>query len=108
MDRHAPELADKVVEVFGSVGNPARAHNDIFLLLQKATPEGLPYFYLACGIGDSFLSVNREFVAELSQRNLRYEYHETPGDHAWDYWDRGIKSMLSVMEHRLSTSWADL
>lgn len=92
------DLTAKLREVFGPAGSLTRTQNDVFLLLEKADPETLPYFYLGCGIGDDFLAVNREFAAELSRRNLRYEYHETPGDHQWDYWDRGMKAMLGVIE----------
>ncbi len=101
LDAHAPDLAAKLVEVFGAPGNSTRANNNIFLLLQKADLRELPYFYLACGIEDTFLAANREFVAELSRRNLPYEYHETPGGHGWDYWDRGIKPLLSQMTKQL-------
>jgi enterochelin esterase-like enzyme len=47
--------------------------------------------------------VNREFAAELSQRKVQYEYHETPGNHDWTYWDREIRPMLSVMEDYFSS-----
>jgi S-formylglutathione hydrolase FrmB len=103
LDTSRPEFAPRLLEVFGSPGNPARAHNDIFQLLSHATQADLPYLYLACGEQDRFLSVNREFVAELSQRHVRYEYHETPGNHDWTYWDRGIRPMLGVMENYLSS-----
>ena len=102
LDRNRPEFAAKLLEVFGPAGNPARAQNDIFVLLPKATPAALPYLYLACGTEDRFLPVNREFVAELSRHHVDYEYHETPGDHEWAYWDREIKPMLVAMESHLS------
>jgi len=102
LDARLPEFAPKLKEVFGGFGNPARANNDIFVLLPKGKPSGLPYLYLACGTDDRFLSVNREFVATLSERHVRYEYHETPGDHDWSYWDREIRPLLRAMENQLS------
>ncbi len=102
LDTRFPEFAPKLVEVFGAPGNPARAQNDVFVLLQKATPDELPYFYLACGTKDRFLSVNCEFVAELSRRQVDYEYHETPGNHDWAYWDQEIRPLLRAMENRFS------
>jgi putative tributyrin esterase len=104
LDNHRPEFAPRLLEVFGSPGNPARAQNDIFQLLAHATQSELPYLYLAGGEQDRFLSVNREFVAELSQRHVQYEYHETPGDHDWTFWDREIRPLLSAMENYLSKS----
>jgi S-formylglutathione hydrolase FrmB len=103
LDTRRPEFAARLLEVFGPAGNPARAHNDVFQLLAPAAPAGLPYLYLACGGQDRFLSVNREFVAELSQRGVRYEYHETPGDHDWTYWDREIRPLLNAMRNYLSS-----
>ncbi len=102
LDSRVPEFATKLVEVFGAPGNRVRTQNDIFLLLPKTNAAELPYLYLACGTDDRFLSVNREFVAELSGRRVRYEYHETPGDHNWAYWDQEIRPMLSMMESRVS------
>ena len=98
LDSRRPEFARKLVEVFGPPGNPVREDNDVFHLLQRVAPKDLPYLYLACGTEDNFLSVNREFVAGLSQHSVRYEYHETPGQHDWGDWDRAIKPMLGAME----------
>jgi len=98
LDTHTPEFATKLSQVFGPAGSAARAHNDIFELIKDANPAQLPYFYLGCGVEDTFLSVNREFVAQLSQHHVCYEYHETPGNHDWTYWDREISPLLRVME----------
>jgi putative tributyrin esterase len=102
LDTRLPEFAAKLMEVFGPAGDPARAQNDIFLLVERASPVELPYLYIACGTEDRFLSVNREFVAKLSQRHANYEYHETAGNHDWTYWDREIRPLMTVMESRLS------
>jgi putative tributyrin esterase len=85
--------------IYGIAGSKTRAENDIFALVEKAKPEAqtLPYFYLDCGEEDSFLDVNRQFVALLQKRKIRYEYREVPGAHAWDYWDRQVRGMLAVL-----------
>ncbi len=102
LDSRLPEFAPKLVEVFGAPGNPTRAHNDIFQLLPKSAPDELPYLYLACGSEDRFLLVNRDFVSELAQRHIRYEYRENPGTHDWAYWDREIAPLLSAMQNQIS------
>jgi putative tributyrin esterase len=89
-----PEFRDQLLKVFGSAGSAVRADNNIFSLFQNANVKDLPYFYLACGNGDSFLQVNRDFAAQLSSQGASYEYHETPGGHAWDYWDRSVQDLL--------------
>ena len=102
LDVQVAEFAPKLLEVFGEAGSPARSHNDLFLLLAQAPASDLPYLYLACGEDDGFVSVNREFVADLSARHVLCEYHETPGGHDWVYWDREIKPLLDALQKRTS------
>jgi len=89
-----PEFRDQLLKVFGSPGSMVRADNNVFSLLQSASAKNLPYFYLACGTADDFLPVNRDFTAQLLSRSAAYEYHETTGGHAWDYWDRAAQDLL--------------
>ncbi len=104
LDTRLPEFAPKLLEVFGTAGSPARARNDVFALIKKATPADLPYLYLASGEEDRFLVVNRQYVADLSDHHVLYEYHENPGNHDWTYWDREIKPLLNVMQSKASGS----
>jgi putative tributyrin esterase len=94
LDDKRPEFRDQLLKVFGPAGSAVRADNNAFSLLKNANAKDLPYFYLACGSGDSFLQVNRDFAAQLSSRAAAYEYHETPGEHAWDYWDRSVQDLM--------------
>ena len=89
-----PEFRDQLVKVFGPPGSTVRADNNVSSLLQTAGPRNLPYVYLACGSADDFLAANRDFAAQLSFRGVPYEYHETSGGHAWDYWDRAVQDLL--------------
>jgi len=89
-----PEFRDQLLKVFGPPGSAVRADNNVFSLFQSARANNLPYFYLACGSADDFLQVNRDFAALLSSRAAAYEYHETAGGHAWDYWDRSVQGLL--------------
>ncbi len=91
-----PESRDQLLKVFGPAGSAVRADNNVFSLLQSGDEKNLPYFYLACGNEDGFLQVNRDFAGELSARGAAYEYHETPGGHAWDYWDRSVQDLMRV------------
>jgi len=98
LDRLRPEFGAKLLEVFGKEGSPERAANDPFLLLKVPSQDHpYPYFYLSCGTADFFLETNRKFAAQLSSRGIAYEYHETPGAHAWDYWDRELGPMLRAV-----------
>ena len=104
LDTLRPEFRAKLLEVFGNEGSPQRAENDIFLLLNSPPQASHPYFYLACGTGDFFLDTNRAFTLQLSSRKLAYEYHETSGAHAWDYWDNALEPMLQAIEQTIVES----
>jgi putative tributyrin esterase len=92
------EYHDQLIKVLGKGDNPVRGENDVFALLKKTDPAQVPYLYLACGSADRFLKINREFVSELSARKIAYEYHETPGGHDWQYWDRAVRPMLDALQ----------
>jgi putative tributyrin esterase len=104
LDRLRPEFRENLLPVFGSDSSHTRTENDIFLLLGGPHQVAFPYFYLACGTADFFLDTNRGFASQLSSRKLPYEYHETPGNHAWDYWDRALQPLLNTIEFRLRNS----
>ncbi len=46
------------------------------------------------GLEDGFLEMNRRVHAHFQSIGLAHEYHEWPGGHAWDYWDRSIQQLL--------------
>jgi len=97
-----PEFRDQLLKVFGPPGSAVRADNNVFSLLQSASLKNLPYFYLACGSADDFLLVNRDFAGQLAFRSVDYEYHETAGGHAWDYWDRSVQNLLEAVADVIS------
>ena len=97
-----PLFRDQLLKVFGPPGSVVRADNILSSLLQSVSPKDLPYLYLACGSGDDFLPVNRNFAAQLSSRGVPYEYHETAGGHAWDYWDRSVQDLLRAVADIIS------
>jgi len=93
LEGRVPEYREKLLATFGPTGDPARAANDLFQLLnQEVSP--FPYLYIACGTEDGFLPINRDFVSSLPSRKIAYEYHETPGGHTWNYWDGAIQDLL--------------
>lgn len=89
-------LRGSLVTVFGTDTSHWAAHS-IPRLAQQIDPRAAPYVYLANGVQDEFtlrLTLYREFAEQLRSRGLRYEYHETPGRHSWDYWGREIHGVL--------------
>jgi S-formylglutathione hydrolase FrmB len=101
LDRLRPEFRAKLLEVFGTARNHTRTKNDVFLLLK--TVHDYSYFYLACGAADFFLSTNRVLAAQLASQKVLYEYHETAGGHAWEYWDSALDAMLQATAHHLES-----
>ena len=101
LDALRPEFRAKLLEVFGNQESSTRAENDVFRLLSAPHGSPPPYFYLACGTADSFLENNRAFAQQLSSRALAYEFHETPGEHSWEYWDRELQPLLRAVAHAL-------
>ena len=92
-----------LVAAFGAEGHPNRKDGDIFTIWRRALEStsdpqrALPYIYLATGIQDPLahiVSGNREFRDVLFSARARYEYHETPGSHSWEYWDVALKAFL--------------
>ena len=108
LDTLRSDFRDRLLEVFGNTGSTTRTDNDVFTLLNAPHSGPLPYFYLACGTADFFLETNRIFAQQLSSRKLEYEYHETPGGHAWDYWDRELRPLLRAVDHSLNLRTEDL
>lgn len=93
-------------EAFGKENSPAREKESVFTALRtvaafdSARKQHLPYVYLATGIQDPLSHIipgNRELRDSLYAAKLRYEYHETPGKHSWDYWNEALKSFLPRM-----------
>lgn len=97
MDTVSPTVRD----AFGPAGSAARAENDLLALAGRVPAAGAPYFYIDCGTADELLAGNRAFVEVLAARPLAYEYHEVPGTHSWELWDRRLPVFLRLVEERI-------
>lgn len=94
------KYVDQIHDIFGDGITQPRIDNDIFELAKKRAPAQLPYLVVTCGTEDSLLASNREFVALVQQLKIRYEYHESPGAHTWQYWDEQLPYALSLLMDR--------
>jgi enterochelin esterase-like enzyme len=59
---------------------------------------------MAIGIEDGyrrFLPAHRAFTDLLRTYGAAYEYHETPGGHNWQFWDREILPLIVRMREVL-------
>lgn len=96
-------LGVKRPDVFGVVGAISAALStggrpaDVSASVAKLTPETAPYFFIACGTGDSVLPASRELDTQLRGRQIRSELHEVPGGHDWSVWDSQIRAFFDVV-----------
>jgi putative tributyrin esterase len=91
-----------LMDEFGPMGSAARAENDLLALVRDARVPAGSYFYIDCGSGDELLAENRAFIQAMSARPLAYEYHEVPGTHGWEFWDRRLPVFLRLVEERIA------
>jgi len=102
----APERAlfPSLLRAFGEPSAHNRPAGDVFQLYRQISKDSLPYLYLVMGTQDgyrSFLPAHRAFTDLLRAYGAAYEYHETPGGHNWQYWDREIQPILRKMREVL-------
>jgi putative tributyrin esterase len=89
-----PAFKEQIYRIFGAPASDTRTANDIEIIATKTRPEGAPSLYLDCGTSDSLLEESRALAAVLQKRGFAYEFHELPGTHTWDYWNRRIEAFL--------------
>lgn len=103
LSQEEPKFAPYLDAAYGPANSATRTANDLFRLAAAADPRSAPYFYLDCGTSDPwFIPTNRAFVALLRDRHIAYEYHESPGGHDWQYWDRRLPVFLQLLRERAS------
>src|SRR5262245_49892615 len=96
-------LGLKRPEMFGAVGAISAAlstggrPDSVASLAAGLTPDTAPYFFIACGVGDSVLPSSRDLAMQLRGRQIRSELHEVPGGHDWSVWDSQVKAFFDSL-----------
>lgn len=86
---------DYYVRTFGNLDLVKNSEKDPLWCLDQAIAAGeAPQLYLACGEDDFLLRENREMKAELEQRTVTFEYHESPGIHDWVFWNEYLEKAV--------------
>ncbi len=94
----AKEALPEVTSVFGERISPEA---DLYRLSRRAAEEGhMPALYQACGSEDFMIEDNREFSRFIKGLCPDHTYEEWPGGHNWDFWDEGLKHILSWIRER--------
>lgn len=106
------ELADTLYGT-GKDGQIKRGTHDIltlaqkFLSVDKTTGKTIysgPRLYLDCGTEDFLYYASRELTQAMRMLHIPYEYHESPGDHDWQYWKRATGTSFQFHFDWLSAS----
>lgn len=79
--------------VFGSLDIVKESDKNPKYLASCLAKQGaqFPRIYMACGIDDSLLEVNRDFKQYLNDLGVDVTYEEGPGAHEWVFWNTYIK-----------------
>lgn len=77
---------------FGDLSQVAGGEHDLFALADNLTCQK-PELFMSCGTEDFLYEGNVRFCSSFSEK-LPITYHEEPGSHTWDYWDRNIQRVL--------------
>lgn len=86
---------DYYVRTFGNLDLVKNSEKDPLWCLDQAIAAGeAPQLYLACGEDDLLLRENKGMKAELEQRTVKFEYHESPGIHDWVFWNEYLEKAV--------------
>jgi putative tributyrin esterase len=87
--------------IFGPWRSQTRHNDDPFVMIRSADLIRTPYLFLTCGEQEALLHANRNFAALLGRRHLPYEFHESPGGHDWNQWDKRLPGVFqSLLDHQ--------
>src|SRR6266853_454358 len=84
------------IGAFSSGGLPEEFDNDFPRLNAKANDE-LKLLWIACGVDDRLIELNRKLRAWLEAKGIRKVDIETPGAHTWMVWRRNLSSFTPLL-----------
>ena len=81
---------------FGPLEEAARSDKNPRVLIDQLAASGAdkPKIYMACGLEDGLLGVNRTYRDLFREKGFDLTYYEGPGGHEWDFWDQEIRKVL--------------
>jgi enterochelin esterase-like enzyme len=84
------------VGAFSSGGIPEEFDKDFPRLDAKAN-EQLKVLWIACGVDDRLIELNRKVRAWLDAKGIKKVEVETPGAHTWMVWRRNLTSFTALL-----------
>ena len=83
-------------DIFGDLKKLPGSFNDLFAAARDLAKAGEPEvkFYMWCGTEDGLYPDNVKFKDHMLSLGLPLTWEESPGTHAWQYWDEKIQTVL--------------
>ena len=86
--------------IFGDAleGSP----NDLFFLAEQLAHSGkpMPELFQWCGTEDRLYPCNVQMRDHLQKLGYALRYSDSPGNHAWNYWDEHIQNALAWIKEK--------
>jgi S-formylglutathione hydrolase FrmB len=93
-------LSASLLKAYGGQHGAFWDSHDVFFLFKGLAVQPAPYVYFVIGSQDGyrdFITAHHQLVDSVRAYNIAFEYHETPGNHGWKFWDREIQPLLKRM-----------
>ena len=65
--------------------------------LRTSTNSKLHLLWIACGVDDGWITLNRDFDKWLKEKGVKHTYVETPGEHTWMVWRRNLANFAPLL-----------
>jgi enterochelin esterase-like enzyme len=85
------------VGAFSSGGLDNHSYAQEFPQLDASANQKLKLLWIACGVDDGLIKMNREFKAWLKEKGVQYTDIETPGMHSWMVWRRNLATLAPLL-----------
>lgn len=82
-----------------SSGGMLQRFGEEFPDLSVSTNARLRLLWIACGTGDVWINLNRDFNKWLDAKSVKHTYVETSGEHTWMVWRRNLANFAPLLFH---------
>ncbi|MCW5964824.1 MAG: esterase [Bryobacterales bacterium] len=69
----------------------------MFPKVESAINKQFDVVWIACGVDDRLIGINRQFSGWLKEIQVKHEFVETPGAHTWMVWRRNLATFVPML-----------
>lgn len=84
------------VGAFSSGGLPSE-FGDFLPKIAEVHQHPFRVLWIACGVDDRLIGINRQFTAWLKQKEVPHQFVETGGAHTWMVWRRNLATFAPML-----------